>query len=226
MAGGNDTFAQAHEEPEDEGWLLSFADLVTNLMALFLVLYSMSDPDPGKFQTAAQSIGAALNAPPQAAPSPFADLVAQLNQEKQNAGEQTNAVGAQSSMRTTTFDFKTNDMFANGQADILPTAEPTLDRVAQNLVLLGIRNYSVEIEGHTDDVPMTNSAKFPSNWELSSARASAVARFLITRGVSASRITVIGYAETKPKVPNKDENGTPIPENRAENRRVVVRIQR
>ena len=100
MAGGNDTFAQAHEEPEDEGWLLSFADLVTNLMALFLVLYSISDPDPGKFQTAAQSIGAALNAPPQAAPSPFADLVAQLNQEKHNAGEQTNAVGAQSSMRT------------------------------------------------------------------------------------------------------------------------------
>ena len=226
MSGGGDTFAVAHEEPEDEGWLLSFADLVTNLMALFLVLYSISDPDPGKFETAAKSISQALNATTVVQPSPFADLVAQLNQEKQAAGEQTNAVGAQNSLRTTTFDLKTNDMFANGQADILPTAEAGLDRVAQNLVLLGIKNYKVEIEGHTDDVPITNSAKFPSNWELSGARASAVARFLIGRGVAANRITVVGFAETRPKVPNKNDAGNPIPENRAENRRVVVRIER
>jgi chemotaxis protein MotB len=53
-----------------------------------------------------------------------------------------------------------------------------------------------------------------------------VARFLISRGVKADRITVLGYADTRPKAPNRDEAGNPIPQNRADNRRVVVRIER
>ena len=116
-------------------------------------------------------------------------------------------------------------MFAPGAADILPAAEPLLDRVAQNLILLGIQTYKIDVEGHTDDVPISNQ-QFPSNWELSSARASAVARFLISRGVDDARITVIGYGETRPKVDNRDAAGVPIPENLALNRRVVVRIER
>jgi chemotaxis protein MotB len=127
--------------------------------------------------------------------------------------------------RGSTFDFKTGDMFAAGQATILPAAEPLLDRVAQNLIFLGVTNYRVDIEGHTDDVPI-NTAQSPSKWELSAARASAVARFLISRGVKADRITVLGYADTRPKAPNRDEAGNPIPQNRADNRRVVVRIER
>lgn len=89
-------------------------------------------------------------------------------------------------------------MFAPGTADILPSGEPTLDRVAQNLILLGIQTYKVDVEGHTDDDPIS-TAKFPSNWELSAARAAAVARFLISRGVDPERITVIGYGDTRPK---------------------------
>ena len=116
-------------------------------------------------------------------------------------------------------------MFAPGTADILPSGEPTLDRVAQNLILLGIQTYKVDVEGHTDDDPIS-TAKFPSNWELSDARAAAVARFLISRGVDPERITVIGYGDTRPKEDNHDINGVPIPENMAANRRVVVRIER
>ena len=85
--------------------------------------------------------------------------------------------------------------------------------------------YSIDIEGHTDDAPIS-TPQFPSNWELSSARASAVARFLIGRGIKPERISVIGYADTKPKVPNRNAAGNPIPENRQENRRVMVRVER
>lgn len=101
-------------------------------------------------------------------------------------------------------------MFATGSATVLTTAEPPLDRVAQNLLFLGIQSYRIDIEGHTDDAPI-NTAQFPSNWELSTARASAVARFIISRGVKADRITVIGFAETQPKVPNRDQAATPSP---------------
>jgi len=229
MSGGGGSLPPEppHQAEEEEGWLLSFADLVVNMMALFLVLYSISDPDPGKFETAAQSITQAFNqtqnAPP---PTPFEQLVQKMNQQMQEAGVEVDATAtAQVNKRGSTFEFKSGDMFASGLATVLPAAEPLLDRVAQNLLFLGITNYRIDIEGHTDDVPI-NTAQFPSNWELSSARASSVARFLISRGVKPDRITVIGYADTHPKVPNRDENGTPIPDNRTENRRIVIRIER
>ena len=227
MSGGPGLPPEApHQAEEEEGWLLSFADLVVNMMALFLVLYSISDPDPGKFETAAQSITQAFTGketPPPA--TPFQQLVQQMNQQLVDAGIEVEGADAQVNRRGTTFEFKTGEMFATGGATILPAAEPLLDRVAQNLLFLGIQNYSIDIEGHTDDAPIS-TPQFPSNWELSSARASAVARFLIGRGIKPERISVIGYADTKPKVPNRDAAGNPIPENRQENRRVMVRVER
>ena len=215
-----------HSAEEEEGWLLSFADLVVNMMALFLVLYSISDPDPGKFEEAAQSITKAFSTTqPPPTPSPFQQLVQQLNQQLTDAGIEVEGNDAQANKRGTTFEFKTGEMFATGGATILASAEPLLDRVAQNLLFLGIQNYRIDVEGHTEDAPIS-TPQFPSNWELSSARASAVARFLISRGIKAERISVIGYAETKPKVPNRDQAGNPIPDNRQENRRVVVRVER
>ena len=216
-----------HQAEEEEGWLLSFADLVVNMMALFLVLYSLSDPAPGKFETAAASITQAFTTKelPPPPPTPFQQLVQQMNQQLVDAGIEVEGADAQVNRRGTTFEFKTGEMFATGGANILPAAEPLLDRVAQNLLFLGIQNYRIDIEGHTDDAPI-NTPQFPSNWELSSARAAAVARFLIGRGIKPDRISVIGYAETKPKVPNRDPAGNPIPENRQENRRVMVRVER
>ncbi len=75
----------------------------------------------------------------------------------------------------------------------------------------------VEVEGHSDDIPIA-TAQFPSNWELSSARASSVARMLIDNGVSARRLAVVGLASNQPLVPNDS------PENRARNRRVMITI--
>ena len=75
--------------------------------------------------------------------------------------------------------------------------------------------YYASIEGHTDNSPIS-TARFPSNWELSSARANSVARYLIEQGVNAQRLRTIGYADTKPKVDNNSEEG------RAVNRRVSI----
>ena len=82
-------------------------------------------------------------------------------------------------------------------------------KVSWEMSVMGISNYKVEVEGHTDDVPI-NTARFPSNWELSAARSSAVVRFLISRGVEPKRMGAIGYADTRPKKPHRDKEGNPI----------------
>ena len=123
------------------------------------------------------------------------------------------------------FEFKSTGMFALGSADFLPEAEPLLDRVAQLLSLFGTTNFNVEVEGHTDDVPI-NTTRFPSNWELSSARATSVVRFFIERGIDPTRLRATGYADTRPKAPNLDDSGRPIPANRELNRRIVIRVDR
>ena len=83
--------------------------------------------------------------------------------------------------------------------------------------------YKITVEGHSDNIPI-QSTQFPSNWELSSARASAVARYLIAQGFPKEKIQVVGLADTRPLVPNQDDNGDPIPENQSRNRRIVILV--
>ena len=117
--------------------------------------------------------------------------------------------------------FTGNTLFTLGKATIQKDIHPILDGLAWVMSELP---YNVAVEGHTDDIPIS-SDEFPSNWELSSARASRVVRYLISKGVSSQKLFASGYADTKSRVPNLDEFGRPIPENRAENRRVEIIFQ-
>ena len=87
------------------------------------------------------------------------------------------------------------------------------------------RDYAITVEGHTDDTPI-HTAQFPSNWELSTARAAAVVHFLLDQGIPARKLRAAGYADTFPKLPNRDADGNPIPENQAQNRRVVIKLEK
>jgi chemotaxis protein MotB len=110
-----------------------------------------------------------------------------------------------------------------GSADIRPEAFPVLDKIAQTLDSPRYQTYMIEIEGHTDDDPI-HTARYPSNWELSAGRATGVVRLFIEQGMDASRMKASGYAETRPKVPNRDAGGAPIRENQSTNRRVLIRV--
>jgi chemotaxis protein MotB len=105
--------------------------------------------------------------------------------------------------------------FASGKATLRPQVLPILGKIVT--VILGQANLSVAISGHTDSLRIA-TAEFPSNWELSAARASRVARYLIERGVHPSRIFVQGYADYRPRKPNSN------PVNRSNNRRVEIRL--
>jgi len=87
------------------------------------------------------------------------------------------------------------------------------------------KDYQITVEGHTDDTPIS-TARFPSNWELSTARASAVVHFFLDQGIPALKLRAAGYADTFPKAPNRDVNGIAIPQNQSQNRRVVIKLER
>lgn len=111
--------------------------------------------------------------------------------------------------------------FDLASAEIKPDALPLLRDIASTLAGTP---YKVTVEGHTDNLPI-ESWLYPSNWELSSARASRVARFLIDQGVPRDHMRVEGLADTQPVSPNTDAEGRPIPENQAQNRRVVILVR-
>jgi chemotaxis protein MotB len=106
-------------------------------------------------------------------------------------------------------------LFAAGQADILPEAGRLIEHVGA--IVANYPAYSLRIEGHTDNSPIRNSSRYPSNWELSTARAVNVVRYLLDkRLIAADRLLAAGFGEYKPLFPND------TPENRARNRRVEL----
>jgi len=113
-----------------------------------------------------------------------------------------------------TIEINDSILFSPGQALIQPPLARAMEAVAA--VLVGT-DFPITIEGHTDDVPISN-AQFPSNWELSAVRATTVLRLFAAAGIAPPRLTAIGYADTRPVEPNALADG------RARNRRVSILI--
>ena len=228
-----------HEEHENhERWLVSYADFITLLFAFFVVMYSVSSVNEGKFRTVSDSIKAALHPmyAPQASSAPFmigdtkpATILPTLQLSREVAIRRLRET-MQSLHDAVQYKFveaveKRNGefvitvpesvMFQSGEAILRPDALPFLQALGQ--VLSELDRY-VRVEGHTDNVPI-RTAQFPSNWELSAARAVSVVRVLTELyGVPATHLAAVGYADSQPLVPNL------TPEQRAKNRRVELVI--
>ena len=118
------------------------------------------------------------------------------------------------SLRGVTVEINAEVLFGPGQADLQGEPIKVLSAVAE--VLSQVEN-KIQVEGHTDDSPI-NTPQYPSNWELSTARASSVVRLFGAKGVNPERMVAVGYANNRPLAPNTDN------ENRARNRRVTMLI--
>ena len=127
--------------------------------------------------------------------------------------------------RITIFQLSSAAFFASGTATLSDPGQSILGSLLGRLQSPAFAAYRITVEGHTDDAPIS-SAQFPSNWELSAARAAAVVRFFVEHGVPADRLRAAGYADTHPLAPNRDAAGNPIPENQATNRRVVIELEK
>lgn len=277
-----------HEEHGNhEAWAIPYGDLITLLLAFFVVMYSISSVNEGKYRVLAQSIATAFNGSPKviepvqagaqptmsaqtsaiasiqaAAPSasPIPLIPVPVPSQKmpppgktggREGGDDTTATrlrGAELSaartrgeaeglkriadqiekalgplidrqliaLRRTDFwleiEIKTDILFASGVAALSPQAVPVLQQLAD--ILRPFPN-PLRIEGYTDDVPI-NTPAFPSNWELSAARAASVVRLLAGGGIEPQRMAIIGWGEYRPAAGNDSETG------RNRNRRVLI----
>ncbi len=215
-------FQKKQEEADSEEWLTTYADSITLLLCFFVILLSMSEPKTDKFEELSRAFASGfvqdmIEMPFQTAFEEF-QMIIEDNMVERSVSVEYTADGLM-------LDLDSENLFASGTAKLKPEAEALMDKVAETILFLDLPDYKVIVEGHTDDVPI-NTAEYPSNWELSGDRATRIVRLLAEKGVEKQRLQAIAYADTHPKVPNTDEFGTPIPENRALNRRVVIRIER
>jgi chemotaxis protein MotB len=241
---GHKGHAEGHENAER--WLLTYADLITLLMVFFVVLYSMSSADSSKWKQISAALEQAFNVDVlrgQAAtsiddtstgnPAPPIDNLIQNNevpqvarvqaaiqsvidQANRNGGQQQPEVTVGTDREGVVIRLSGSYLFDSGRAELKPNSFALLDAIAGQLKL---EPNDIRVDGHTDSTPLIGSALYPTNWELSTARALAVTRYLTeTDGIQATRMEAAGYGEFRPIVPNDTR------ENRALNRRVEIHL--
>ena len=269
-----------HGEESSERWLLTYADMITLLMALFMVLFSISSVNISKVQVLQQSLraafsgdilpggkaiakpGASANAshspstvdlqsivPVTASTASTLQSTAAQGSSSAASASTSQAAAAAAQKETEVFEHikKLLDqyaakhgfsssvktaiearglvirvltdqlLFSSGQATLDPRAYALLTEISG---LLNVdETHPIDVEGNTDNVPI-HSGQFPSNWELSTARASTVLRYLAEHGVAPHRLTAVGYADQRPLETNLTASG------RARNRRVEIVMRR
>ncbi len=218
-----------HPEPENsDRWLLTYADLITLLLGLFVILYAMSKIDAGKYAEVVTALNGVFGAPSgilTGNPTLLENPANALQSEKQRIAqeirsalhldERTLPITISENERGVTVHIMEELLFASGSADLKQASLVTLDTLAA--VLRSLPN-DLRVEGHTDNVPIS-TGQFPSNWHLSVARALNVAYYVIQRhGLKQERVSVVGYSEFQPLAPNTTT------ENRSRNRRVDIVI--
>ena len=221
------------EEPEpSDRWLVSYADFITLLFAFFVVLYAMSSVQEQKVNQLSQSIGHALGMrtaqrPPLAPPEVMAPTESSTQRAHRQMktmalalDERLSALVRQGSVRVTrsirgiNIEINAAILFAPAEARLNPASIAALESIAD---VLRSHSNAIEVEGHTDNQAI-NTAAYPSNWELSAARASRVVRLLLASGIDETRLLAIGHAANRPVASNDTTEG------RLRNRRVEIQV--
>lgn len=198
------------EIEEKEDWLITYADAITLLMAFMVMLLTFSEYDVPAFEEAAAAIKSNLTG--RDATSPIQLLKIDVQDVVYNM-QADQVVKVEIDGKGVIIELSSSAFYKPGSAEIRDEAVPVLEKMSQTLLAPRYQKYILEIEGHTDDDPI-NTPQFPSNWELSAGRATRIVRFFIAQGMEAVRMKATGYADIKPKAPNQDVQGNPIPENK------------
>ncbi len=231
------------DEHPSEAWLVPYADILTLLLALFIVLFANSQTDQKKMEAMAQAFSSAFHSGgpsifdkmgPAATPSadlPLEDAEnmayikenTQLSETKAEIDQMIQEQGLGAELDTVLTEdglsirIKDTALFSSGSADILDRSRAIAGPIASILSRVPQR---VVVSGHTDNVPISN-AQFESNWDLSSRRSLNFMKFLMELvPMKPERFMTVGYAEYRPVAPNDTE------ENRAKNRRVEILLMR
>ena len=220
---------EEHEEHHDERWLVSYADFITLLMVLFVVLYSMGQVNVEKYKQLAESMRTAFSIGGAAevvdsqisqaggtsedgsskpivipgipeGPTQSEEVAGQLTSmlSSQNLGNQ---VSVQTNIEGVLISLSERLVFKNDQTELMPETMEVLNTIVE--MMRPISN-KIRLVGHTNNTPPTNPL-YPTNWELSLARATSVAKYLINSGIPPERLIVSGQGEYAPVFPNDTE---------------------
>jgi len=238
------SFVDELEAEEEASWMMTYADMVTLLLTYFIVMYAMMSFKKHDYEMYVEKLKNQIDNVMVAVPGSdqgvkLVDYLLKKPKDKKvtirsftgiTAKEIIDDVqtvvhknGLQKNVGITTEHNKIvirvsgGTFFKSGKGKLNPMAALVLDDIAG--VIESYPEYRVNVHGHTDDLPI-KSKKFPSNWELSSMRATSVLRYLIARGVDPSRLAATGNADSVPIVPNDSHA------NRAKNRRVEFVLEK
>lgn len=201
-----------------ESFLVTYSDLVTLILVIFVLLYSISKVDGGKFTEVFSSFQEkeilVKHRNVRLDTKEFEMLKHVRELVKDNVDPESLV---RSDVRTILIRLQSSDLFAPGSADLREGADELILKSIKTEIQDGVKQ--IHVDGHTDNVPMNSYGQFPTNWELSSVRASHVARVIIDQSnFPPDRMVVTGYGEYRPLKPNDNDN------NRALNRRVEIKI--
>ncbi len=219
----------------DGGWRLTLADMMTLILCFFVIMLSVSKIDLNRYEAMSDIMAEAMkgkDAPSKQAAGEMRQPLDPVQKKQKNlfelqlelaklVGRESQAVRLKLRPDAVAINLKGGVFFQLGSANLTSQAVTILDKLARPLT---DAHYKLAIEGHSDNLPI-RSTQFPSNWELSSARASSVARYFIAQGFPKDDIKVLGLADTQPLAPNTDKAGVNLPENQAKNRRVVILVR-
>lgn len=206
-------------EDSSSSWLITYSDAVTLLLAFFVMILSVSDLNQGKVEALKEGLTEAMTG--EAPPTPFTDIKNGLEQLIEQDGLQ-DQVSVTLDNEGVKIEFSNVSLYQSGSADIKIDAIKTLNKVTQVIRKTSHKTHMVEVGGHTDDVPI-HTEKFPSNWELSSARATNVVKYLLKEGIEKERLKSAGYADSRPK---ENSLNLPLNQQREDNRRIVIFVKR
>jgi chemotaxis protein MotB len=234
-----------HQEEHEnhERWLVSYADFITLLFAFFVVMYSISSINEGKYKILSDSLTGVFNQPDRAikpipvgeerprttepdrslvdeesAQSSADDLQSIANSVREAFGDliQSEQLKVSGNELWIEIELSSSLLFTSGDAIPNNAAFDIIEKVAK---ILAPYENPIHVEGFTDNLPI-QTAQFPTNWELSTARAASIVRMLTMDGVNPGRLAAVGYGEFQPVADNTTAEG------RGRNRRVVLVISR
>ncbi len=227
------------EHANHEGWAIPYGDLVTLLLAFFVVMYAISQVNEGKYRVLSDSLNAAFRGEPttfdpvqvgQPAASTVAAPIVQLPEEIRSMAMRQLAQQAMEAMDPLirqglvdveagegrlTIAIRSDILFASGSASPSAQAQSVARLLGEVLRAFPV---NIRVQGHTDNVPVV-SGSYPSNWELSAARAASVVHLLVAGGVAPQRLAAVAHGEYQPVLPND------TPDGRNANRRVVLLVE-
>ena len=215
--------AQAPDDDFGEGiWQISFLDTITVLLCMMIILASVPSNSKSSIKKKESSEQTAKGEFPITVDWDIFRLNEELKIQLKSELEEEKLILEKGEYEIRMV-FTGSSFFDQGSASLLPEGKKIILGIVEKLVTWNRQDYKIDVEGHTDSSPI-RTARFPSNWELSAARASGVVKFFLDSGIAPQKLKASGFADAIPLYAENDEEGNFLAKNQDYNRRIVIRL--